>query len=375
LFYSQAESWFGYPRNYLPWPFSDYSSYVMGRASSILVFAAIASGVVLFAQQPAPSLGDIARKYRTEKIEREHDLREGAIRQPAAEASAVQNSGRVSLPASPALSVVAPVHTATADVAPRREMEVRAPATEGLSSVPQSSVSQSNIPRAEAVVPAGNTDLNKTPVLLIRQNNQVTKPAAALPNQPSVSTAQRVPVAAGKAASKDSVSAPAKTPVFAPAVAQPVTQRRTPLGTPELITAKSNVPTPATVPVQFASAPQQAPVLIHTSANTKPNMAMDDIYKSISQNLQTPEGEKYNGVFAWEFSLKDSRVLKECLAIGTNDPGPFDVVVEVSGDGKAQQSMIFPDTGVSGCLQHRLATTSFSPPPRAGYWVRVTLTK
>lgn len=138
---------------------------------------------------------------------------------------------------------------------------------------------------------------------------------------------------------------------------------------------KSSVPAPATVPVQLTSAPQQAPVLIRSSANTRPNMAMDDIYKSINQNLQTPEGEKYNGVFAWEFSLKDSRVLKECLATGTDDPGPFDVVVEISGDGKAQQSMIFPDTGVSGCLQHRLATRSFSPPPSPGYWVRVTLTK
>jgi hypothetical protein len=345
----------------------------MGRAISILMFAAIASGTVLFAQQPAPSLGDIARKYRTEKIEREQDLRDGAIRQPVAEASAAQNSGRVSLSVSPALSVVAPVHTAT-DVAPQREMEVRAPVTTGLSPVPQSNIPQA-VPQAEAAVPVSNTDLNKNPVLLIRENNQAMKPAATLPNQPSVSTAQRDPVAAGKAASKDSAGTPAKLPVFAPAVAQPVTQRRTPLGTPELITAKNSVPTPATVPVQFATTPQQAPVLIHTSANTKPNMAMDDIYKSISQNLQTPEGEKYNGVFAWEFSLKDSRVLKECLAMGTNDPGPFDVVVEVSGDGKAQQSMIFPDTGVSGCLQHRLATTSFSPPPRPSYWVRVTLTK
>ena len=345
----------------------------MERAVSILVFAAIASGVVVSAQQAAPSLGDIARKYRTEKIERERDLRTSA-----AEASATQNSGRVSLPVSSAISVVAPVHTAT-DVAPRREIEIQTPAASGLSTIPPATVPQAiipqSLPRAEAAAPAGNTDLNSKPVLLTRENNQVTKPAATLPNQPSASTAQRGPVAAGKAASKDSGGAPAKTPVFAPAVAQPVTQRRTPIGTPELITAKSSVRAPAAPSAQLASAPQQPPVLVRTSANTKPNMAMDDIYKSINQNLQTPEGEKYNSVFAWEFSLKDSRVLKECLATGTNDPGPFDVVVEVSGDGKAQQSMIFPDTGVSGCLQHRLATTSFSPPPRPGYWVRVTLTK
>jgi hypothetical protein len=342
----------------------------MERAVSILVFAAIASGVVVSAQQAAPSLGDIARKYRTEKIERERDLPASA-----AEASATQNSGRISMPASPALSLVAaPVHTAT-DVAPRPEIEIQTPAASGLFTIPPATVPQAIIPRAEAAAPAGNTDLNSKPVLLTRENNQVTKPAATLPNQPSASTAQRGPVAAGKAAGKDPVIAPASAPVFAPAVAQPVTQRKTPLGTPELITAKSSVPVPATVPVQFATTPQQAPVLIHTSANTRPSMAMDDIYKSINQNLQTPEGEKYNSVFAWEFSLKDSRVLKECLATGTNDPGPFDVVVEVSGDGKAQQSMIFPDTGVSGCLQHRLATTSFSPPPRPSYWVRVTLTK
>jgi hypothetical protein len=349
----------------------------MERAISILVFVAIASGGVLFAQQPAPSLGDIARKYKTEKIEHERELQERTTRQPAAETDAARYSERISAPASPASSVVTSVHTAT-DVAPRHETEVQAPAT-GLSPVPQAAAPQSNIPqgvpRAEAAVPASNTDLSKNPVLLVRENNQVTKPAAALPNQPAASGAQRGPVAAGKAAGKDAGGAPAKTPVFAPAAAQPVTQRRTPLGTPELMAVKSSVPAPATVPVQLTSAPQQAPVLIRSSANTRPNMAMDDIYKSINQNLQTPEGEKYNGVFAWEFSLKDSRVLKECLATGTDDPGPFDVVVEISGDGKAQQSMIFPDTGVSGCLQHRLATRSFSPPPSPGYWVRVTLTK
>jgi len=101
---------------------------------------------------------------------------------------------------------------------------------------------------------------------------------------------------------------------------------------------------------------------------------MDEIYKSIGQNLDTPEGEKYSGAFGWEFTLRHSRAVRECLERGTKDPGPFDVVVQVDGNGMAQEAMIFPDTGVSGCISHRLANASFSAPPTPGYWVRVTLT-
>jgi hypothetical protein len=49
--------------------------------------------------------------------------------------------------------------------------------------------------------------------------------------------------------------------------------------------------------------------------------------------------------------------------------------VQVGSNGTAQQALIFPDTGVSGCLRSRLEKASFSPPPGPGYWVKVTLTK
>ena len=101
---------------------------------------------------------------------------------------------------------------------------------------------------------------------------------------------------------------------------------------------------------------------------------MDEIYKSVGQNLQTPEGEKYSGQFAWEFALKSSRGVQECLGTGKKDPGPFDVVVQLDGDGRAQQAMLFPDTGVGSCLNRRMAQASFTAPPQPGYWVKVTLT-
>ncbi len=101
---------------------------------------------------------------------------------------------------------------------------------------------------------------------------------------------------------------------------------------------------------------------------------MDDIYTSIGQNLQTPEGEKYSTVFAREFAFKNSRGVRECLEHGSKDPGPFDVVVQVSSNGAPQQALIFPDTGAAGCLRSSLAKASFTAPPAPGYWVKVTLT-
>ncbi len=45
----------------------------------------------------------------------------------------------------------------------------------------------------------------------------------------------------------------------------------------------------------------------------------------------------------------------------------------VGNDGTAQQAMVFPDAGVSGCLRSHLATASLPAPPAPGYWVKVTL--
>jgi hypothetical protein len=167
-----------------------------------------------------------------------------------------------------------------------------------------------------------------------------------------------------------------EVPVFAP-----VTPQQPSPAKPRQLATINAAPNPElrseTVRLDIQAAPpvltQRSKVTVSPSSSADQPSEMDDIYSSIGQNLQTPEGEKYSGVFAREFAYKNSRSVRECLR-AAKDPGPFDVVVQVGSDGAAQQAMVFPDAGVSGCLRSHLATASFSAPPAPGYWVKVTLT-
>jgi hypothetical protein len=197
----------------------------------------------------------------------------------------------------------------------------------------------------------------------IKPETELTKPPATFRN-----SGERADLSSETIKKKVST-----VPVFPPATPQHLSAAK-PRQRVMMTSATENI-----API-LAPASRQGPSLITrqrssvgTTGIAGKNSSMDEIYKSIGQNLQTPDGEKYIRAFSWEFSLKNSHDVRDCLEAGKKDPGPFDVVVQVGSDGTAQQAMIFPDTGVSGCVARRMATASFSAPPGPGYWVKVTL--
>jgi hypothetical protein len=329
----------------------------MRKAILFIAGIILASSPMLFCQDETPSLGEIARKYRAEK-----ELREAAGSLPSAPQSAAPQSS----PATPQRP--ATVLNIRASAAIKPEVEMNSPIVAPAAHVP--ALHQSATP-GDAV---RNVELRSVAVTSETSGPETT------PETTKTSKVMDAPVFPSATPQQSKAQPPKVTrseatdvPVFRSA--SPSQPARPAL--PQRATAVS--PVVSNTPVFPSAMPESAKAQGPTSGNAgqtseDQHSEMEDIYTSIDQNLQTPEGEKYSNVFAREFALKNSRAVRECLEAGAKDPGPFDVVVQVAGAGVAQQAMIFPDTGVTGCLRHRLATASFSAPPAPGYWVKVTLT-
>ncbi len=313
----------------------------MRQAVFIAVAAILAVAPVVLAQEQ-PSLGDVARKYREEKR-----LREAAAPTP----SVTQQ------PAARNLEVIAviqpPVETNSAVVAPV--------------------VPVASLPTARQSASEMNTDSKADITSEATTHQSLVVPVAPSPApQPPAEVARRaVKTEPAPVATRSNLT---NNPVFPTITSgQPSRAALHPSVAP--VSAAGNNSSSVTPPVllQRGTGETSGPSSEDQPA-ANPNSQMDDIYTSIGQNLQTPEGEKYNSIFAREFAVKNSRGVRECLETGAKDPGPFDVVVQVSSNGAPQQALIFPDTGAAGCLRSSLAKASFTAPPAPGYWVKVTLT-
>jgi hypothetical protein len=97
-----------------------------------------------------------------------------------------------------------------------------------------------------------------------------------------------------------------------------------------------------------------------------------EAYKAVTANVATPEGQKYDGVIAREFSTRYARVVKDCNA-AAKGPSPTLLILRVGQSGTVQQMMVVPETASDACLRPKLAKAAFTPPPKPEYWVRVTL--
>lgn len=97
-----------------------------------------------------------------------------------------------------------------------------------------------------------------------------------------------------------------------------------------------------------------------------------EAYKAVSLNIATPEGQKYDELIAREFSGRYARAVKECAA-NTTGPSPTLLILQMGKSGAVQQMMVVPDNASDSCLRPKLAKAAFTPPPKAEYWVRVSL--
>jgi hypothetical protein len=99
-----------------------------------------------------------------------------------------------------------------------------------------------------------------------------------------------------------------------------------------------------------------------------------DAYKEVNANVATPEGQRYDGQIAKEFTARYARVVSAC-STPTSGHAPTLLIMQVGKTGTVQQMLVVPQDASDACLRPKLEKAYFSPPPKPEYWVRVSLNR
>jgi hypothetical protein len=95
-----------------------------------------------------------------------------------------------------------------------------------------------------------------------------------------------------------------------------------------------------------------------------------EAYKAVNANVATPEGQRYDGQIAKEFTARYARTVQDCKSAAD---APTLLILQVGKTGSVQQMLVVPETASDACLRPKLEKANFSPPPKPEYWVRVSL--
>jgi len=109
---------------------------------------------------------------------------------------------------------------------------------------------------------------------------------------------------------------------------------------------------------------------------------LKDFNKLAKANLETAEGKLYNVAVASEVPQKLAWFVEQCSSTAGGEPGSFDLLMSVQGDGVVLVAYVEPyDTKVGNCVQSQMARETItrnsplylSPPPKPNYWVKVRM--
>lgn len=99
-----------------------------------------------------------------------------------------------------------------------------------------------------------------------------------------------------------------------------------------------------------------------------------DAYKQVNANVATPEGQRYDGQIAKEFTARYAHAVSACTT-PTGGQAPTLLIMQVGKTGTVQQMLVVPQDASDACLRPKLEKAYFSPPPKPEYWVRVSLSR
>jgi len=105
-------------------------------------------------------------------------------------------------------------------------------------------------------------------------------------------------------------------------------------------------------------------------AEDKPT-SLTDARAAVEANLKTPEGKAYDERVGKEFIEKHLSTMKQCKRTAGNDLESFWILMKLDRDGAVKEVLLHPTTKMGTCARETLLKSTFSPPPRMGYWVSV----
>ena len=90
-------------------------------------------------------------------------------------------------------------------------------------------------------------------------------------------------------------------------------------------------------------------------------------------NLNTSEGRLYDQAIGKKFGEASGASMKQCVDSSGNDLRPFDLFLQVAGEGSVRRVLAVPPTPVNSCLNTIIRNTTFPAPPAADYWVKISV--
>lgn len=109
-----------------------------------------------------------------------------------------------------------------------------------------------------------------------------------------------------------------------------------------------------------------------TVAGDQPT-SLEDARTAVEANLRTPEGKTYDEKLGKEFMEKHLSTMKQCKRSAGSDLESFWILMKLDKDGAVKEILLHPTTKMGACARETLLKSTFSPPPRAAYWVSVYL--
>lgn len=94
----------------------------------------------------------------------------------------------------------------------------------------------------------------------------------------------------------------------------------------------------------------------------------------VYRESHTREGKEYDARIGKEFQPRYTAVIKSCAAAAKpEDKKTFTLYAQFEANGKVKTVLLEPSNALTQCIQKILAKDAFSPPPRAGHWVQITV--
>ena len=107
-----------------------------------------------------------------------------------------------------------------------------------------------------------------------------------------------------------------------------------------------------------------------TFADDKPT-SLGDARAAVEANLKTPEGKTYDEKLEKEFVDKHLGAMKQCKQGAGSDLENLDTDETRQRRRRQGSPLLHPATKMGTCAREALLKSTFSPPPRAAYWVSV----
>ena len=93
---------------------------------------------------------------------------------------------------------------------------------------------------------------------------------------------------------------------------------------------------------------------------------------AVYQESHTREGKQYDAAIGKEFEQKYTSVVRGC-GKQASDRTPFTIYAQFAEDGHVESALLDPATPIDTCVQKIILKDAFSRPPKADYWVQITV--